>query len=203
MTWAIGIWEHRQVEGQWNMANGSILVLTITNFASCPDYHMHGNRKLTFKDENESPLSKWNNNPCVAPADVRDWVKWGVFRWQSHWRVVNFRFVCRVATWICAISLSTGYCGLKELVFVERGPRRALNQFSCAEANWNCICHRSLGPTNSLLLSIMAISSCLNRQTQRHSPLNVSKSRLRTVCSNLKNHTSVVTNDDEAAIGVF
>ena len=60
---------------------------------------------------------------------------------KSHWRVVNFRFVWRVATWICAISLSTGYCDLKELVSVERGPRRALNQFSCAVANWNCICH--------------------------------------------------------------
>ena len=153
MSWAIDTWEHCQVEG-WNMAKGSIL-LTITNFASCPDYH--SNRKPTFKDENESSLGKWNDNPCGA--DVWDEVKWGVFRWKSHWRVVNFRFVCRVATWICAISLSTGYCGLKELVFVEWGPRRALNQFSCAEANWNCICHRSLGLTNSLLLSIMAISS--------------------------------------------
>ena len=37
------------------MANGSIL-LTITNFASCPDYH--SNRKLAFGDENESSLSK-------------------------------------------------------------------------------------------------------------------------------------------------
>jgi hypothetical protein len=55
----------------------------------------------------------------------------------------------------------------------------------------------------TLLLSTMAISSSLNRQTQQNSPLDVSKSRLRIVSSNLKNHVSVVTNNDEAAIGVF
>jgi hypothetical protein len=34
----------------------------------------------------------------------------------------------------------------------------------------------------------MAISSSFNRHTQRHSPLDVSKSRLRIVSSNLNNH---------------
>jgi len=33
------------------------------------------------------------------------------------------------------ITSRIGYCDLKELVSVERGPRRALNQFNCAEAN--------------------------------------------------------------------
>jgi hypothetical protein len=53
----------------------------------------------------------------------------------------------------------------------------------------------------TLLPSTIAISSSFNRQTQRHSPLAVSKCRLRIVSSNINNHVSAVTTNDEA--GVF
>ena len=54
---------------------------------------------------------------------------------KSHWRVVNFRFVCRVITWICAISHLYRLLRPEGVGFRGKGPRRALNQFNCAEAN--------------------------------------------------------------------
>jgi hypothetical protein len=54
MTWAIDIGEHRQVEG-WNMANGLILQSPILQVVQII---IVSNRKLTFRDENESSLSK-------------------------------------------------------------------------------------------------------------------------------------------------
>ena len=54
----------------------------------------------------------------------------------------------------------------------------------------------------TLLPSTMAISLSFNHHTQEHSPLDVSKSRLR-ISSNVKNYVLVVPTNDEAASGVF
>ena len=120
---------------------------------------------------------------------------------KSHWRVVNFRFVWRVATWISAISPSTGYCDLKELVSVERGPRAGFEPIQLCGGKLKLRLSQSAQQT--LLPSTMP-SVRLSTTTLNNTHLLTSWKFafvLFPVISTAM--VSVVTTTNKAAIGVF
>ena len=139
-------------------------------------------------------------------ADVWEGVKWGVFRWKVV-ALANSESSCLYVGPQLEFHINAGYCNLNGLIFVER---RAWGQAGfeptqlCGSKLKLHLSPFALGPTNSPSFHHrhQLVLQRFNPQTQRHSPLDVSKTRLRIISTDIKSHVLIVTVNDEAAIGV-